>query len=87
MNHFFRTVVHWGGAFFIPSGGLIQPFFVQPVRDVVGDLCVIQVAEQEVGVALDADFRQADEFSLAAAFVDRVDELLRHFHAFSLLDK
>ena len=42
----------------------------------VGDLCVIQVAEQEMGVALDADFWQVDKFGLAAVFVDGIDELL-----------
>lgn len=51
---------------------------MQPARDVVGDLCVIQIAEQEVGVALDADFGQVDEFGLPAVFVDGIDKLPRH---------
>ena len=54
---------------------LVQRLLVQPVGKVVGELCVAQVSEGEVGVVRDADGGQVVAFGFAAVFVHHVHSL------------
>lgn len=56
---------------------LVQRLLVQPVGKVIGELCVAQVSEGEVGVVRDADGGQVDAFGFAAVFVHHVHSLPR----------
>jgi hypothetical protein len=60
------------------SSGLIQLLFREEFRHHVSHLFVIQVGEREVGISMDADFREVHNCHVAAMTVDCVPPLSRH---------
>src|SRR5688500_16642923 len=53
----------------------VQPLLLQPSLYQVGDLQVVPVHHQHVGIALDADLRQVDDFVPAACRAHLLEEL------------
>lgn len=60
---------------------VVKPFCVQPFREVVGDLDVVEVGEREVGVAVQTDFGEVNHGGITTIFIDQSGPLAHQVEA------